>query len=79
MDGKSVFEFVERGIERHIAVNAEARLADTDMALSDKAADVCPVGAILKKRVGYATPVGERKYDHEPIGSEIEKKAADNK
>jgi [NiFe] hydrogenase diaphorase moiety small subunit len=56
MDGKSVFEFVERGIERHIAVNAEARLADTDMALSDKAADVCPVGAILKSAWGTRRP-----------------------
>jgi [NiFe] hydrogenase diaphorase moiety small subunit len=36
--------------------------------------DVCPVGAILKKRVGFAIPVGKRLYDTEPIGSDIEKK-----
>ena len=79
LDGKHVFQFVQRGIERRVAVNAEARLADTNMDVSDKAADVCPVGAILKKRTAFATPVGQRKYDHEPIGSEIEKKHADNK
>jgi [NiFe] hydrogenase diaphorase moiety small subunit len=72
IDGKNVFEFVGRGPNKRVAVNAEARLSDTDLDLSDKAADVCPVGAILKKRVGYAIPVGQRKYDHTPIGSDIE-------
>jgi NADH dehydrogenase/NADH:ubiquinone oxidoreductase subunit G len=39
-------------------------------------AAVCPVGAILKKRVGYAVPIGRRTYDHRPIGSDIEDRAA---
>jgi len=30
------------------------------------------VGAILRKRVGFKIPVGERLYDHQPIGSDIE-------
>jgi [NiFe] hydrogenase diaphorase moiety small subunit len=72
IDGKNVFDFVGRGPDKLLAVNAEAKLLDTDLDLSDKAADVCPVGAILKKRVGYAIPVGQRKYDHDPIGSDIE-------
>jgi len=72
IDGKGVFEFVGRGPHRRIAVNAEANLADTDASAADKAIEVCPVGALLTKRVGYATPVGQRKYDHEPIGSDIE-------
>jgi [NiFe] hydrogenase diaphorase moiety small subunit len=72
IDGKNVFEFVGRGANKRVAVNAEARLSDTDIDLTDKAVDVCPVGAILKKRVGYAVPVGQRKYDHAPIGSDIE-------
>ena len=74
IDGKGVFEFVGRGMQKQVAVNAEANLGDTNAAVTDKAMDVCPVGAILKKRVGYATPVGMRKYDKTPIGSEIEKK-----
>ena len=76
LDGKHVFGFVGRGAEKRVAVNAEARLSDTDVDVTDKAVDACPVGALLKKRTAYAVPVGERKYDHEPIGSDIEKPAA---
>lgn len=72
IDGKNVFQFVGRGAKKHIAVNAHANLVDTDIDVTDKAVDACPVGAILKKHVGYAIPVGQRKYDHEPIGSDIE-------
>ena len=72
VDGKGVFEFIGRGACRRLAVNSEALLAGTDAAATDKAMDVCPVGALFRKRVGYATPVGQRKYDHKPIGSEIE-------
>jgi [NiFe] hydrogenase diaphorase moiety small subunit len=72
IDGKHVFQFVGRGAHKQLAVNAEAHLADTNLDLRDKAADVCPVGAILRKRVGYAVPVGQREYDHRPIGSDVE-------
>jgi [NiFe] hydrogenase diaphorase moiety small subunit len=74
LDGKNVFQFVGRGPEKRVAVNAEARLSDTDLSVTDKAVDICPVGAILKKHGAYDTPVGQRHYDKEPIGSEIEKK-----
>jgi [NiFe] hydrogenase diaphorase moiety small subunit len=72
LDGKTVFEFVGRSSHKRVAVNAEARLSDTNMDVRDKAADVCPVGSIIKKRVGFAVPVGQRKFDHKPIGSDIE-------
>jgi len=72
LDGKTVFEFVGRGAHKRLAVNAEARLADTNADVSDKAVDACPVGSLMKKRVGYAVPIGRRQYDHQPIGSEIE-------
>lgn len=72
LDGKNVFQFVGRGSHKKIGVNASARLKDTGMDVTDKAADVCPVGAILKKRVGYAVPIGKRLYDEKPIGSDIE-------
>ena len=74
LDGKQVFQFTGRGADKKISVNAEANLADTELESADKAVDVCPVGVILRKRQGYAVPVGQRKYDHEPIGSEIEKR-----
>jgi [NiFe] hydrogenase diaphorase moiety small subunit len=70
LDGKQVFSFVGRGPHKKIAVNAAARLADTDVDAADKAVALCPVGAILRKRVGYAVPIGQRLYDHQPIGSQ---------
>lgn len=72
LDGKEVFGFINRGPHKELAVNAAARLVDTSASVTDQALEVCPVGALLKKRTGYAIPIGERKYDHQPIGSEIE-------
>ncbi len=72
IDGKHVFDFVGRGIHKSIAVNAEAKLGGTNIDLSDKAVEVCPVGAILKKRQAYRVPIGQRSYDVKPIGSKIE-------
>ena len=46
------------------------------MDVTDKAVAICPVGAILRKRVGYAVPIGERLYDKKPIGSDIEARRA---
>jgi [NiFe] hydrogenase diaphorase moiety small subunit len=75
IDGKHVFDFVGRGKDKRIAVNAEANLSDTNAAATDKALDVCPVGALLRKREGYKVPVGQRLYDEKPIGSDIEHEA----
>ena len=74
VDGKNAFEFIGRGHKKRVAVNAEANLSDTDAAVTDKAIEVCPVGALLRKRVGFAVPVGKRLYDEKPIGSDIEEK-----
>jgi [NiFe] hydrogenase diaphorase moiety small subunit len=76
VDHKHVFDFVGRGASKRIAVNATADLAGTDAAVADKAIQVCPVGSLMRKRVGYKIPVGQRLYDKEPIGSDIEKKHA---
>ncbi len=68
VDDKCVFALSGRGIGKHLIVNAESgRLADTEVALSDKSLQVCPVGVILRKRVGFAVPIGQRKYDLRPI------------
>jgi len=75
LDGKHVFDFVGRGPGKRVAVNAEANLGETAAAVADKAVEICPVGALMRKRVGYVTPVGKRKYDHQPIGSDIEQAA----
>jgi [NiFe] hydrogenase diaphorase moiety small subunit len=71
VDGKSVFALSGRGITKHLIVNAESgRLADTDIALGDKAMEVCPVGVILHKRVGFRVPIGERRYDRRPVSDQ---------
>jgi len=72
LDGKNVFQSIGRGFGRKIGVNGEKLLGDTDMAVTDRAAELCPVGCIVKKRVGFAVPIGERMYDKEPIGSDVE-------
>jgi len=77
IEGKNVFQFVGRGPKKRIAVNAEAGLGATNVDVRDRAIEICPVGAILIKRQGYAIPIGKRKYDHKPIGSEVELKAAE--
>jgi [NiFe] hydrogenase diaphorase moiety small subunit len=72
LDGKHVFEFVGRGGHKHIGVNSAAGTGGTNLKVTDKAAEACPVGCIVKKRVGFAVPVGQRLYDSKPIGSAIE-------
>jgi len=72
VDGKNVFALSGRGIKTHLIVNARSgQLGDTDFALADKAAQVCPVGVILRKRQGFAVPIGERKYDKAPIAETV--------
>lgn len=70
VDGKSVFAVAGRGAHSHLVVASESgKLGDTTFAATDRAASVCPVGAILRKRVGFARPIGARDYDTEPIGA----------
>jgi [NiFe] hydrogenase diaphorase moiety small subunit len=71
VDGKNVFALAGRGITKHLIVNAESGLLkDTDIDLADKAMQVCPVGVILKKRVGFSQPIGERRYDQRPVSAQ---------
>jgi [NiFe] hydrogenase diaphorase moiety small subunit len=68
VDGRNVFALSGRGIGKHLIVNAESgRLGDTCITANDTAVSVCPVGVILKKGRGFATPIGERTYDVQPI------------
>ena len=77
IDGKSVFALTGRGIDKHLVVNAESgRLADTDFAKTDRAANICPVGVILHKRVGFAVPIGERSFDVATIRSKTLKESS---
>ncbi len=69
-DGKHVFALSQRG--NKVGIDIDAQLAaglSEDQA--KKAMDQCPVGAILRKEIGFAVPIGRRKYDGKPIGSEV--------
>jgi [NiFe] hydrogenase diaphorase moiety small subunit len=71
VDRKGVFALSGRGIDKHLVVNSESgELADSDIELTDKAMEVCPVGVIIRKRIGFAIPIGERRYDRRPISAQ---------
>jgi [NiFe] hydrogenase diaphorase moiety small subunit len=68
IDKKNVFAISGRGIEARLIVNSPSgKLADSALTIEDKAAHVCPVGAIIIKRQGYNIPIGQRFYDKYPI------------
>ena len=68
VDHKNVFAISGRGINSHLVINSPSgKLGDSDFAASDKAAHVCPVGAILPKHRGYDQPIGRRLYDKQPV------------
>jgi [NiFe] hydrogenase diaphorase moiety small subunit len=68
VDGKNVFGIGGRGIRARLIVNsASGRLADTSLSVTDRAAEVCPTGAIIRKRHGFTVPIGKRLYDHHDI------------
>ena len=70
-NGKNIFAFKKRG--HKLEINIDAKLAEN---LSDedaqRAMDICPVGAIIRKEKGFDEPIGTRKYDKIAIGSDIE-------
>jgi len=71
VDGKQVFALAGRGMGKHLVVNSDSGLLrDSQLAATDKAVEVCPVGVILRKRVGFATPVGQRRFDERPISAQ---------
>jgi len=73
LDGKSVFGIAGRGGQATLIVNSPSgKLADSDFSVTDRAAHVCPVGAILIKRDGFAKPIGARDYDLKPISAETD-------
>jgi [NiFe] hydrogenase diaphorase moiety small subunit len=71
-DGRKVFAAVDRSHRIRIEVDKKlaAHLSEDQ---ARRAMDICPVGAILRKETGFAVPIGRRKYDAVPIGSDVEK------
>jgi len=73
-DGKNVFAFHGRGGEHLSVVMDEELASQLTEEEAKEAMEICPVGAILKKEQGYIVPIGDRKFDKLPIGSDIENK-----
>lgn len=73
VDGKAVFEIGGHGIGSHLVVNApDGRLGSSALSANDLAARICPVGALLPKRVGFAIPIGQRPFDVAPNAAPAE-------
>jgi len=69
-DGKRVFAISGRGIHSRLIIDSPSgRLGDSRFTITDTAAHVCPVGAILPRRAGYQVPIGERLYDRGSIAT----------
>ena len=72
-EGHHIFAFRYRGHQIQITIDPAYGNNMTDE-LAQKAAQNCPVGALLYRgKHGFESPIGKRKYDKEPIGSDIEK------
>lgn len=71
-DGRHIFGMVNRGDRTSIKIDPELAEAMSDE-LAEKAMKICPVGAIIRKEVGFKIPIGKRRFDSAPIGSDIEK------
>ena len=80
VDRKYVFGYIGRGIHKRVGVNA-MDLAHTRIDLDDAAAslETCPVGCIIRKRVGFFAPIGRRQFDLQAPGDEIEKRKGEAK
>lgn len=64
--GRKIFAISGRGTEARIEIDAQ--LADAmPPAQIRQAVDLCPVGAILEKGVGYDDPIGQRTYEIESL------------
>jgi [NiFe] hydrogenase diaphorase moiety small subunit len=73
IDHKDVFAIGGHGIDTHLLINSPSgQMVDSALLPTDRAANVCPVGAILHKRVGFATPIGKRRFDVTPVSEQIE-------
>ncbi len=72
-EGKSYFAYQYRGRSSLVVVDRKLA-AEMTIEKAREAMDICPVGSIIVREKGWDVPIGERKYDKAPIGSDIENK-----
>ncbi len=61
-DGHEIFGFIQRGINIRVTIDSTDPDALTEET-AQKAMDICPVGALIKKKTGFKLPIGKRRYD----------------
>jgi [NiFe] hydrogenase diaphorase moiety small subunit len=73
-DGKHIFALRKRGNKTEIVIDHKLaeRLTDEEALAAMK---LCPVGSIIRKGIGFAVPIGKRKFDQAVIGHNIETKS----
>lgn len=64
--GKKIFSISGRGADARIEIDAELANKMPHEQVRE-AVDICPVGTILEKRVGFDEPIGERLYEVESV------------
>jgi [NiFe] hydrogenase diaphorase moiety small subunit len=69
--GKTIFAFGRRGDRLVINIDPETS-RDVSDEIVRQAAEMCPVGAILRKEKGFDVPIGRRRFDRHPIGSDLQ-------
>ena len=72
-EGRSYFAYKYRGNESLVVADRKL-MAEMSPEKAEEAMDICPVGSILVREKGWVEPIGTRKFDNAPIGSDIEKK-----
>lgn len=70
-DGKHYFAYQDRGNKLEVVLDKELGREMTKE-IAKLAMENCPVGSIIYKERGFDEPIGKRKYDKQPIGSDIE-------
>jgi [NiFe] hydrogenase diaphorase moiety small subunit len=70
-EGRHYFAYQNRGNKLTVVLDEKLGKEMTDE-LARLAMENCPVGSIIYKEIGFEKPIGKRKYDKQPIGSEIE-------
>jgi [NiFe] hydrogenase diaphorase moiety small subunit len=70
-EGRNYFAYNKRGYDLEVVLDPELGKEITEE-LAKLAMENCPVGSIIYKEKGYDEPIGTRKYDLTPIGSELE-------
>lgn len=71
--GRGIFAMRRRGYKTEVVVDPVLGAAmSREQALA--AMEICPVGSILVREQGFSRPIGTRKYDRRPIGSDVEGK-----